>query len=246
LTVGKEPPEEARPAAPEPDSMTALKQRVLNSKNDPQDRLRALGQLRDRNGRDAEMAAAMATLARSTSDPTIRADIFRQLSGMKDPALKPVLVEALKQDASDEVRGEAAETLAAYGDDPAVGALLAAVSRADADPEVREQAVEALVKNAPANVLQRIQSDPQATDLELYHSTSALRKQLGADKSQAALLLNVLKETKIPDLRKEIVEDLGKHYGGIPEVGEWMDHLADTEQDPKVRREAAKFSKGPK
>jgi RNA polymerase sigma factor (sigma-70 family) len=242
LKVVKEAPQEVQPAVPEPDPMTALKQRVLNSKNDPRDRVKALGELRDRNGRDAQVAAAMATLARSTTDSTIRADIFRQLSGMKDPTLKPVLIEALKQDASDEVRGEAAETLAAYGDDPAVVALLTEVSRADADSDVREQAVEALVKNAPANVLQRIQNDPQATDLELYHSTSALRKQVGADKSQAALLLNVLKESKIPDLRKEIVEDLGKHYGSIPEVSEWMDHLANTEQDPKVRREAAKFS----
>jgi RNA polymerase sigma factor (sigma-70 family) len=246
LKVVKEAPQEVQPAVPEPDPMTALK-RVLNSKNDPRDRVKALGELRDRNGRDAQVAAAMATLARSTTDSTIRADIFRQLSGMKDPTLKPVLIEALKQDASDEVRGEAAETLAAYGDDPAVVALLTEVSRADADSDVREQAVEALVKNAPANVLQRIQNDPQATDLELYHSTSALRKQVGADKSQAALLLNVLKESKIPDLRKEIVEDLGKHYGSIPEVSEWMDHLANTEQDPKVRREAVKFStKGPR
>jgi DNA-binding CsgD family transcriptional regulator len=246
LAAAKAPPTGA-PVAPERDALVLLKQRVLNPQNDPKDRLEALRELRDRNGRDAQMAAAMAALARSTTDPAIRADIFRQLNGMRDPSLKPVLIEALQNDASEEVRSEAAETLAGHSDDPAVGALLVAVSRNDADSEVRGQAVESRVKHAPADVLQRIQNDPQATDLEIYHSTTALRKLLGADNAQAALLLNVLKDTKIPELRKDIVEDLGKHYGSIPEVAEWMDHLATNEQDPKVRREAAKFSvQGPK
>src|SRR4030095_5798440 len=110
---------------------------VLNGQNDPQDRLSALRELRERNGRDAQVAAAMAMLARTTTDPQIRADIFRQLNGMKDPSLKPVLMEALQRDSSDEVRQEAAETLADHGGDPAVAALLATVSRADKDPEVR-------------------------------------------------------------------------------------------------------------
>ena len=79
-----------------------------------------------------------------------------------------------------------------------------------------------------------------ANDLELYHSTSALRKQQGADAAQATVLVNVLKASGNSDLRKEIVEDLGKHYGTLPEVAEWMEHLAANEPDPKVRREAVR------
>jgi HEAT repeat protein len=164
------------------------------------------------------------------------------LSGMRDPSVKPVLLEALKGDASEEVRQEAAETLGSYSGDADVAGLLQSVSRTDADAEVRAQAAEALAKSAPVEELRRMQSDPESTELEIYHSTSALRKREGADPAHVVPLLNVLKETKIPDLRKEIVEDLGKHYGNIPEVAEWMDHLAQTEEDPKVRREAAKFS----
>jgi RNA polymerase sigma factor (sigma-70 family) len=237
--------EAARAVAPEPDSMAALRQRALNPQNDPRDRMMALRELRERNGRDPEVVAAMAALARAVAEPDIRADIFRQLHGAKDPALKLALLEAARGDASEEVREEAAETLGDYASDPAVQAVLATVSRGDVDLKVRAEAAKALAENAPAEVLRRMQSDPQATEMELYHSTSALRKREGANAAQAALLVNVLKATTHPDLRKDIVKDLGKHYEGFTEVREWMDHLAETEPDAKVRKEAAKYSSKP-
>lgn len=242
--VRKDPPSaELQPSqALESDPLKAARARALNPRNDPRDRMMAVRELRERNGRDPQVAAAMAALARTDIEPAIRADIFRQLHGVKEPSLRQALVEALQTDASDEVRQEAAETLSDYSDNPAIAALLSATIRKDVDGEVREAAAESLVQNASADTLLRIQADPEATDLELYHTTGALRKHQGTTEAQAALLLNVLKASGVPDLRKEIVEDLGKHYAKFPGVTEWMEHLASTEQDPRVRKEAARFS----
>ena len=253
--ITRDIPAEPKPAEPKPknkgeeasslaiDPVPVLRDRALNAQNDPRDRLAALGELRKRNGIDPQVIASMATLARTTTDPKIRADIFRQLHVAKDPILKPLLFEAMQRDASADVRQEAAETLGDYADDPSVQAFLAMTGRSDADLEVRENAIKALVEHAPADRLRQMQSAPQATDLELVHSATALRKLEGANPAQATLLVHVLGATQAPELRKEIVKELGKHYANLPEVTEWMTHLAGNEPDAKVRKEAAKYAK---
>ena len=241
--LAKRDARQSRPAAnlPESDSLASIKQRAINPQNSPEDRVEALRQLRDRNGRDPQVAAAMATLARTSLDPRIRADIFRQLSGVVEPTLKRVMLDALKQDPVPEVRAEAAETLAAYQNDPEVSSQLAATSRGDADIEVREQAAEAMLRHAPADALQKVLQHPDSTPVELYHSTDRLRKLQGPNSEQAHALVKVLHGPAAPKLREDAVEDLGRHYASVPGVTEWLQHLARSDSDPKVQRKANEF-----
>ena len=76
----------------------------------------------------------------------VRADIFRQLSGVRDPALKPHLINGMLKDEDPKVREEAAETLAPFGSDPYVQSALKAAAQNDSDQKVREQAIESLQK----------------------------------------------------------------------------------------------------
>ena len=116
---------------------------VLDSQAAPRDRLAALRTLRGSRGgnaRTSDVVQAMMTLLASSADGGIRADIFRQLSGVSDPLLKAPLLHALRNDPHAGAREEAAETLAAFVDDPAVRAALSAAMQADANQAVKEQA----------------------------------------------------------------------------------------------------------
>lgn len=72
----------------------------------------------------------------------MRADIFKQLSGMDDPAIKPPLLTALRGDQSAKVREHAAEALASFQTDPSVRAALQAAVQGDPDEKVQKKALE--------------------------------------------------------------------------------------------------------
>jgi HEAT repeat protein len=131
--------------APAPDLVQA-RQTALNPQASPADRLAALRALRGGNGRTPEVVQAMLQLFGSTQDPAIRADIFRNLSGVKDPAMKPALIDGMLKDTDPKVREEAAETLAPFWADPYVQASLKTAAHHDASEKVRAQAREVLEK----------------------------------------------------------------------------------------------------
>ncbi len=77
----------------------------------------------------------------------MRADVFRQLSGVKDAILKPPLIDALQRDKYPKVREEAAETLAPFLADPYVRAALTSAAQNDPDEKVQKQARETLERS---------------------------------------------------------------------------------------------------
>ncbi len=108
--------------------------------------LRALRGRRDAYGGDARdaVALAMIELARTSADAAARADVWRQLHGVTDPALREPLLDALANDPVAKVREEAAETLDAFLPDAAVASALGAALKNDPDGGVRKQAAETL------------------------------------------------------------------------------------------------------
>lgn len=106
---------------------------------------RLRGQVRD-DTRDARLAAleSMLALARTTDDPTTRAAIYAELSGLTDPSLVAPLMDSMRGDSSVEVRIAAASTLASFRADDAVRAALELALEQDPDEYVKDAAFEAL------------------------------------------------------------------------------------------------------
>ncbi len=129
--------------APQPD-ITQARQVALSPQASIEERLAALRALRMDNARTSDVVRAMLQVQAGSKDPKVRADIFRQLSGVKDPILKPPLINALLKDEYPKVREEAAETLAPFLEDPYVRSALSAAAQNDADEKVRRQARETL------------------------------------------------------------------------------------------------------
>ena len=110
-------------------------------------RIRALADLRFRDGRSLEVTRAMIEMI---MDPAIeasrRAHIIRNLDGVTFPELKPSLIQSVLNDPDPEVREEAAETLGEYlrENDQEVGEVLRRVNQTDSANRVREEAANQL------------------------------------------------------------------------------------------------------
>jgi hypothetical protein len=109
------------------------------------DRLKALRGLRGErlpDGTDARLGVLldMIRLAEASQDPLTRADVWRQLSGVRDPTLIGPLLNALRHDSAAKVREEAAETLANFLSEAGVEPALQTAAAHDADPGVQRQA----------------------------------------------------------------------------------------------------------
>jgi hypothetical protein len=130
-------------AAPPPDVAQA-RQAALNVNASAEERLAALRTLRTADARSSEVVEAMLRLQANSQDPAVRADIFRQLSGVKDATLKPPLINALLKDAHPKVREEAAETMAPFLTDPYIRSALTSAAQNDTDEKVKAQARETL------------------------------------------------------------------------------------------------------
>jgi hypothetical protein len=131
--------------APAPDVVQS-RQVAVNPQASAGDRLAALRVLRAANARTSDVVQSMLQLQGSSDDPNVRADIFRQLSGVSDPAMKPHLINGVLKDADPKVREEAAETMGPFWSDPYVQAALKSAAQNDPDEKVREQAAETLEK----------------------------------------------------------------------------------------------------
>ena len=119
----------------------------LYSWNDPDELLRALGEIQDHQ--KAELIEAVGQLI-DHSDEDIREEAMRRLFVVwKDPLRREHVVEALSADESSGVRAVAAYALAATAIDETkerdVHALIQALKNDDEDPAVRAAAYDALL-----------------------------------------------------------------------------------------------------
>jgi hypothetical protein len=113
------------------------------------DRLEALRALRGKeleDGTDARLGVVedMVRLAEISSDEKVRADVWRQLSHVTHRSMLGPLLSALQNDASLEVRSEAAETLADFLPDEQVRRALQHAAENDLSNKVRSDASDAL------------------------------------------------------------------------------------------------------
>jgi HEAT repeat protein len=108
--------------------------------------LRALRMGRYADGRDPrlDVLQEMIRLGESSQDEAARADVWRQLSRVKDPSLLQPLLRALSSDPSAKVREEAAETLGDFLPDASARNALQFAAENDASPDVRSQCYESL------------------------------------------------------------------------------------------------------
>jgi hypothetical protein len=126
------------------DDARARAQDLAASEEERLQGLRALRGQRLEDGTDARLLVLddMLELARGSQDGAVRADVWRQLSGVTDRRLLQPLLDALAFDTSVKAREEAAETLADFLPDPAADAALRHAADNDPDKGVREDARE--------------------------------------------------------------------------------------------------------
>ncbi len=93
-------------------------QRILDPRATEQQKLEAWGDLRrHEDGWNDAVVAQMVHLGLTSTDPIVRADVWRQADARaQHDALVPALLQALQNDADDQAREEAAETLVEYAD----------------------------------------------------------------------------------------------------------------------------------
>jgi hypothetical protein len=124
------------------DDATARAQDLAASEQERLQGLRALRGRRLEDGTDARLLVLddMLELARGSQDGGVRADVWRQLSGVTDRRLLQPLLDALAFDTSVNAREEAAETLSDFLPDPAAESALRHAAENDPDAGVREDA----------------------------------------------------------------------------------------------------------
>jgi len=86
----------------------------------------------------------MIKMAETSTDSAVRADVFKGLEGIADPAAKDLLLNALATDPSKRVRYNAAITLAGFVADPAVQEALRNATQNDESMMVRAYAHQSL------------------------------------------------------------------------------------------------------
>ncbi len=127
----------------------ALIQQTNETWTTPDEMISALRTLRGNHledGTDARLPVlpSMIELARTSVDGDVRADVWRQLSGVTAPELVAPLLDALAHDTDAGAREEAAETLADYLPDPAIEAALRYAMEHDEARNVQRQAERSL------------------------------------------------------------------------------------------------------
>lgn len=133
-----------------PEDLVELQQRATDPLASEEEKLQALRQLRHlrdpegREGRSPAVVDAMVELVRTSESPEVRADVWRQLSHVTEPAMRGPLLDSLAGDPDPEVREEAAETLADFLPDSGVRSALEYAAEYDEDEDVRDQARDSL------------------------------------------------------------------------------------------------------
>ena len=129
---------------PGSNEVSTARSAIMNRESPIQDKLAALRMLRRADARTDDVVKEMALAYYSMDNDDAKADIFRQLDGVKTPELKTPLLDAVSKSTNTRVREEAAETLAAYLPDPDVKAWLEHLAANDPTQRVRREAQRSL------------------------------------------------------------------------------------------------------
>ena len=113
-----------------------------------EERATALSRLRTLKGIDRELAMAVATMFRSSRKAGIREWLLRDVHGTKDPELKRLFLDALR-DPEPKERERPGRAIDDYLDDPSVVAALEGLRDGDPVEEVRRRAIRTLAKKDP-------------------------------------------------------------------------------------------------
>lgn len=140
-----------RSSGPSPSSLADLRVTAVDGESVEKklSALRALRGTRDEDGNDGrshDVVLSMIDIVRTSEDASVRADVYRQLSGVTDPSLLDSLFYSLANDTHFKVREEAAETLSDYLPDPEVERALEQAAENDENEKVRQEAYKSLRK----------------------------------------------------------------------------------------------------
>jgi len=132
-----------------PEQLLASQLKATNPNSTPKEKLEALKYLRGNqdelgDARNRDVVLSMIDLIETSKDASTREDVYRQLSGVTEPALRKPLINSLTNDQDAGVREEAAETLEGYLPDPDALAALRYSAQYDASDDVRKQAQKVL------------------------------------------------------------------------------------------------------
>lgn len=144
--------QERAPAAKPPEAKPSVEdaRRIATDlRASEQERLAALQALRSKmvDGRDArtsDVVLAMLDLAERSQDENTRNDVYRNLHGVNDNALRDSMLRALASDPSAKVRERAARDIDTFLADALVQSALRGAADNDADASVRSAALKTL------------------------------------------------------------------------------------------------------
>jgi hypothetical protein len=120
---------------------------AMDPRRTPEERILALRELRQRDGRSREVVLPLLDLMETPDlNPRMRADIIRNLEGVEIPELKESLLRILENDRHPETRAETVESLQVFYGDPAVHAAVVNVRDNDENIRVRMEALERLAE----------------------------------------------------------------------------------------------------
>jgi hypothetical protein len=139
------------PVQPTPEELAArraeLRRRAFDPNESEESRWRSLNSLINRSSRaEPDLIQEALRIAQTSQDARTRADVWRNMHGVKNDSLVQPLLLALANDADRNVREEAAETLEDFADRHEVRAALEAAKANDADLGVRRQAEQSLAR----------------------------------------------------------------------------------------------------
>jgi hypothetical protein len=157
---------------PDPARLLQLQNQALNASLESPKRLEALAELAETKGggalREAAMVRVALNLISTTADPTLKAQVWKLMKGIRNPDLIAPLAATMRNESDWEVRLQAVTRLQEdFASDPAAREALESVAREDSRPLVRAIAQRALGGEADWNqyVLTSLK-DASKTDME--------------------------------------------------------------------------------
>ena len=151
-----------------PEAVAKHQSVILDRHSTEEERLQALRGLRGMPDKldpyPADVARELKIWLDQTKDPSVRADIIRQLHRAELEELKDSIVYCLQNDTDEEVRDEAAETLEDVYDDPWVIQALEKARDHDASAKVRATAAHSLAEIAEDAAKRAKRGDPKDRD----------------------------------------------------------------------------------
>lgn len=117
-----------------------MARRFIDPTTSDRERLRALRLLREGGALSETAVAAAISWLNGATNSGLREDILNQLEGVTNSALQSPLMQLALNDADEDVRGQAIDSLGRFAADPQVEALLWSILSKDQSNDVREEA----------------------------------------------------------------------------------------------------------